>query len=120
MEAFHHLGIKTTLIEMADQVMTPVDREMAGFAHAEIRAKGIDLRLGAALKSVEYRPAATLPSAESGNFEHKHVEGELDLLLSNGDTLTTDILIMAIGVRPETKLAAESRFAARRTRWYLG
>ncbi|HFF4305856.1 TPA: FAD/NAD(P)-binding oxidoreductase, partial [Vibrio cholerae O1] len=35
MEAFHHLGIKTTLIEMADQVMTPVDREMAGFAHAE-------------------------------------------------------------------------------------
>lgn len=109
MEAFHHLGIKTTLIEMADQVMTPVDREMAGFAHAEIRAKGIDLRLGAALKSVEYRPAATLPSAESGeSLEHKHVEGELDLLLSNGDTLTTDILIMAIGVRPETKLAAEA------------
>ncbi len=67
MEAFHHLWIKTTLIEMADQVMTPVDREMAGFAHGEIRAKGIDLRLGAALKSVEYRPAATLPSTESGN-----------------------------------------------------
>ncbi|HFG2006732.1 TPA: FAD-dependent oxidoreductase [Vibrio cholerae] len=109
MEAFHHLGIKTTLIEMADQVMTPVDREMAGFAHAEIRAKGIDLRLGAALKSVEYRPAATLPSTESGeSLEHKHVEGELDLVLSNGDTLTTDILIMAIGVRPETKLAAEA------------
>ncbi|HGS4432591.1 TPA: FAD-dependent oxidoreductase [Vibrio cholerae] len=109
MEAFHHLGIKTTLIEMADQVMTPVDREMAGFAHAEIRAKGIDLRLGAALKSVEYRPAATLPSKESGeSLEHKHVEGELDLVLSNGDTLTTDILIMAIGVRPETKLAAEA------------
>lgn len=109
MEAFHHLGIKTTLIEMADQVMTPVDREMAGFAHAEIRAKGIYLRLGAALKSVEYRPAATLPSAESGeSLEHKHVEGELDLVLSNGDTLTTDILIMAIGVRPETKLAAEA------------
>ncbi len=109
MEAFHHLGIKTTLIEMADQVMTPVDREMAGFAHAEIRAKGIDLRLGAALKSVEYRPAATLPSPESGeSLEHKHVEGELDLVLSNGDTLTTDILIMAIGVRPETKLAAEA------------
>ncbi len=36
------------------------------------------------------------------------MEGELDLLLSNGDTLTTDILIMAIGVRPETKLAAEA------------
>ncbi len=45
MEAFHQLGIKTTLVELADQVMTPVDREMAGFAHAEIKEKGVDLRL---------------------------------------------------------------------------
>ncbi|EMK6670599.1 FAD-dependent oxidoreductase [Vibrio fluvialis] len=109
MEAFHQLGIKTTLIEMADQVMTPVDREMAGFAHAEIRAKGIDLRLGAALQAVEFKPATSMPSIDSGeNIEHQHMNGELDLTLSNGETLTTDILIMAIGVRPETKLAAEA------------
>ncbi|EKO3375731.1 FAD-dependent oxidoreductase [Vibrio fluvialis] len=109
MEAFHQLGIKTTLIEMADQVMTPVDREMAGFAHAEIRAKGIDLRLGVALQTVEFKPATSMPSIDSGeNIEHQHMNGELDLTLSNGETLTTDILIMAIGVRPETKLAAEA------------
>ncbi|GAB1041567.1 MAG: FAD-dependent oxidoreductase [Shewanella algae] len=107
MEAFHQLGIKTTLIEMADQVMTPVDREMAGFAHAEIRAKGIDLRLGVALQAVEFKPATSMPSIDSGeNIEHQHMNGELDLTLSNGETLTTDILIMAIGVRPETKLAS--------------
>ncbi|WJG28784.1 FAD-dependent oxidoreductase [Vibrio furnissii] len=109
MEAFHQLGIKTTLIEMADQVMTPVDREMAGFAHAEIRAKGIDLRLGVALQAVEFKPTTSMPSIDSGeNTEHQHMNGELDLTLSNGETLTTDILIMAIGVRPETKLAAEA------------
>ncbi|MBY7845163.1 FAD-dependent oxidoreductase [Vibrio fluvialis] len=109
MEAFHQLGIKTTLIEMADQVMTPVDREMAGFAHVEIRAKGIDLRLGVALQAVEFKPATSMPSIDSGeNIEHQHMNGELDLTLSNGETLTTDILIMAIGVRPETKLAAEA------------
>ncbi|ELH0895942.1 FAD-dependent oxidoreductase [Vibrio fluvialis] len=109
MEAFHQLGIKTTLIEMADQVMTPVDREMAGFAHAEIRTKGIDLRLGIALQAVEFKPATSMPSIDSGeNIEHQHMNGELDLTLSNGETLTTDILIMAIGVRPETKLAAEA------------
>ncbi|ELC0660948.1 FAD-dependent oxidoreductase [Vibrio fluvialis] len=109
MEAFHQLGIKTTLIEMADQVMTPVDREMAGFAHAEIRAKGIDLRLGVALQAVEFKPATSMPSIDSGeNIEHQHMNGELDLTLSNGETLTTDILIMAIGVRPETKLAAQA------------
>ncbi len=98
MEAFHQLGIKTTLLEMADQVMTPVDPEMAGFAHAEIKAKGIDLRLSTALKSVEFKPADSDSS----------VNGELELMLSDGETLNTDILIMAIGVRPETKLASDA------------
>jgi len=92
MEAFHQLGIKTTLIEMADQVMTPVDREMAGFAHAEIKEKGVDLKLGVALKSIEY-------NAEKNN---------LQLCLNNDEQLETGILIMAIGVRPETKLASEA------------
>lgn len=109
MEAFHQLGIKTTLIEMADQVMTPVDREMAGFAHAEIRQKGIDLKLGVALEAVEYVANEHIASLESGeDAAHQHIEGELNLTLNNGETLTTDILIMAIGVRPETKLAQEA------------
>ncbi|WP_428775769.1 FAD-dependent oxidoreductase [Vibrio sp.] len=109
MEAFHQLGIKTSLIEMADQVMTPVDREMAGLAHAEIRAKGIDLRLGVALESVEFEPTFSIADTNAGESdEHQHVQGELKLSLNNGDTLTTDILIMAIGVRPEISLAAEA------------
>ena len=109
MEAFHQLGIKTTLIEMADQVMTPVDREMAGLAHAEIRQKGIDLKLGVALQAVEYIPNEHIASIGSGeDTEHQHIEGELNLTFNNGESLTTDILIMAIGVRPETKLAKEA------------
>lgn len=101
MEAFHALGVKTSLIEMADQVMTPVDREMAGFAHVEIREKGIELKLGVALESVEYHP-----SPVSADSEQR--QGALTLTLNNGETLKTDILIMAIGVRPETKLAQEA------------
>jgi NADPH-dependent 2,4-dienoyl-CoA reductase/sulfur reductase-like enzyme/rhodanese-related sulfurtransferase len=109
MEAFHQLGIKTTLIEMADQVMTPVDREMAGFAHAEIREQGIDLKLGVVLQAIEYIPNDHIASIGSGeDEEHQHIEGELNLTLNNGESLTTDILIMAIGVRPETKLAEEA------------
>ncbi len=109
MEAFHQLGIKTTLIEMADQVMTPVDREMAGFAHTEIREKGIDLKLGVALESVQFVPNEHVASLDAGESEkHQHLEGELELTLNNGEKLTTDILIMAIGVRPETKLAKEA------------
>ncbi|GAL32374.1 CoA-disulfide reductase [Vibrio maritimus] len=80
---------------MADQVMTPVDKEMAGFAHAEIKQRGIDLRLGVALEAVEFTP-------EANNT------GKLALTLNNGNTLNTELLIMSIGVRPETKLAQEA------------
>lgn len=89
MEAFHQLGIQTTLLEMADQVMTPVDKEMAGFVHSEIKAKDVDLRLGVALKAVEQLDDKTL-----------------SLSLSDDEKLDTGLLIMAIGVRPETQLAA--------------
>lgn len=109
MEAFHQLGVKTTLVEMADQVMTPVDREMAGFAHTEIREKGVDLRLGVALSSVEFVANQSVANIEAGEDDtHQHLQGKLTLSLNNGDQLDTDILIMAIGVRPETKLAQEA------------
>lgn len=66
MEAFHQLGIKTTLLELADQVMTPVDAEMAGFVHQEIRAQGIDLRLGTALTGIKYTPETHIASEDAG------------------------------------------------------
>ncbi|MGF1787290.1 FAD-dependent oxidoreductase [Photobacterium swingsii] len=106
MEAFHQRGIKTTLLELADQVMTPVDKEMAGFAHSEIRNHGIDLRLGVAISGVEYVPETHIASEDAGeNTQHQHINGHLNLTLSNGESLKTDLLIMAIGVRPETTLA---------------
>ncbi|WP_413283333.1 FAD-dependent oxidoreductase [Vibrio sp. MA40-2] len=109
MEAFHQLGIKTTLVELADQVMTPVDREMAGFAHAEIKEKGVDLRLGVALEAVEYIQQPHVPNIESGEVDqHPHIQGHLNLNLSNGEIIQTEILVMAIGVRPEIKLAQEA------------
>ncbi|ROV58452.1 CoA-disulfide reductase [Vibrio ponticus] len=109
MEAFHQLGIKTTLLELSDQVMTPVDREMAGFAHDEIRNHGIDLRLGTALSSVEYIPETHVANQDAGESNHhQHLNGHLVLTLSNEEQLKTDLLIMAIGVRPETALAQQA------------
>lgn len=97
MEAFHQRGIQTTLLEQANQVMTSVDREMAGFIHHEITQKGIELRLNTALENVEYIPVNT-PSLEE----------QLLLTLDDGSTLHTQLLIMAIGVKPETKLARDA------------
>lgn len=95
MEAFQQLGIKTTLVELANQVMTSVDREMAGFAHQVIRDQGIDLRLGVALEGAQYHSATN----------------SLTLTLNSGEQFDTGILIMAIGVRPETTLAKEAGLA---------
>ncbi|WP_067515467.1 FAD-dependent oxidoreductase [Endozoicomonas ascidiicola] len=91
-EAFHHRGIKTTLLELSDQVMAPVDPEMAAFLHQEITSQGVDLKLGVGLNSVDYRSA--------GN--------DLLLNLGDGSTMETELLIMAIGVRPEISLAREA------------
>ncbi|MBE8168806.1 MAG: FAD-dependent oxidoreductase [Shewanella sp.] len=92
MEAFHNLNITTTLVELSDQVMTPVDREMSGLVHAEIVQKGIDLRLETGLTEVQ----------------HRDDDSKLTLQLSNGDFLETDLLIMAIGVRPDVTLAKQA------------
>jgi len=109
MEAFHQLGIKTTLLELADQVMTPVDREMAGFVHQTIREHDIDLRLGVALEGIAYKQNTTVANFNAGESnQNQHLQGELQLSLSNGENLTTDILIMAIGVRPENSLAKQA------------
>ena len=106
MEAFHQRGIKTTLIELADQVMAPVDREMAGYAHAEIKAHGVDLRLGVALESVEHVPHVHIANLEAGEINKRvHTKGHLNLQLSNGENVETQLLVMAIGVKPEISLA---------------
>lgn len=82
-----HRGIKVTVVEMADQVMAPLDYEMASIVHKYLETKGIDLVLKDGVKSF-------------GKEEDKVL-----VELASGRRLQTDIVILAIGVRPETSLA---------------
>ncbi len=86
-ESLRHAGMQVSLVELADQVMGPADREMTAMLHSEIRMQGVDLRLG-----------------QSVNGFEKNGE-KLKVILSSGDKLSVDVVIMAIGVRPETGLA---------------
>lgn len=79
-------GLEVALIELSNQVLPPLDYEVACEVHRHIEEKGVKLMLGNAVKSV----------ADKGD--------KLDIDLNNG-TLKADILILAIGVRPETGLA---------------
>ncbi|MER5765206.1 FAD-dependent oxidoreductase [Streptomyces sp. NPDC002082] len=82
-ENLRHRGLTTTLVEAAPQVLPPFDPEMAQPAAAELRAHGVDLRLGS-------QAVRVLP---------REVE------LADGDRVPADLVLLAVGVRPETELA---------------
>ncbi|MGE4571773.1 MAG: DsrE/DsrF/DrsH-like family protein [Candidatus Izemoplasmatales bacterium] len=87
-ENLHHLGMEVSIVEMANQVMGPIDIEMAEIIHQHIRNKGVDLILSDGVKSF--------------NNEGKEIE------LTSGKKIQTDLIIFSIGVRPENLLAKEA------------
>lgn len=86
-ENLKHLGLEVTIVEMLPQVMPPMDPEMVTPVHEYLTAKGIRLALGTAV---------------SGFSESN---GCLEVMTKDGPGHPADIVILAIGVRPETTLA---------------
>jgi NADPH-dependent 2,4-dienoyl-CoA reductase/sulfur reductase-like enzyme/peroxiredoxin family protein/TusA-related sulfurtransferase/rhodanese-related sulfurtransferase len=88
MENLHHLGMKVTLIEMAPQIMNMFDFEMAQIMHQHIVEQGISLILSDGVKSFDQ-------------------EGK-QITLASGTKVMTDLIIFAIGVKPDNKLAKDA------------
>ena len=86
-ENLHERGLFVTLVEGADQILAPFDPEMAAIVHAHMREKHIELYLSAKVERFEDKTDHTV------------------VYLHNGKRLQADIVILAIGVRPETTLA---------------
>ena len=89
-ENLHEYGIKVSVVEMADQVMTPVDYEIASVVHQHFKSKGVGLHLQEAVTA--FRP----------------VEGGIDVVLRSGLVTRVDMVLLSIGVRPDVKLAREA------------
>lgn len=89
-ENLHRAGIDVSIVEMADQVMAPVDFSIASHVHRELMDKGIKLYLS---KGVE-------------RFCRQN--GRLSVHLNNGESIDTDLVLLSIGVRPSIQLAAEA------------
>ena len=89
-ENLHAVGIEVSIIEMMDQVMMPLDFEMAQLIHENMVMNGVDLRLGDGVQSFEYNDGVTKINLKSGN----HVEA--------------DLVILSIGIRPNSILAKEA------------
>ena len=91
-ENLAHLGINVKVVELSDQILTPVDYEIACFAQNEMRTNGVELILSNGVKS----------------FSENEIE------LNSGRTVNYDIAILNIGVRPETTLAKNANLEVNR------
>jgi len=89
-EALVHRGLAVSLVELETQVMGPIDPEMATPLHEHLKAQGVDLCLNNGVTAIR----------EQGD--------QLEVLLNTGRAIPCGLVIMAIGVRPEVKLAAEA------------
>jgi len=89
-ENLHERGVAVDLVEMADQIMTPLDPEIAAALQIHMRWHGIRLHLGVAAAAF----------GDEG--------GKIRIELVNGDLLTADLVILAAGVKPDSSLARDA------------
>lgn len=89
-ENLRELDMGVTLVEAADQLMAPFDSDIASFIHSEVRKNGVNLMLG--------RFVEGFADTEDG----------IDVKLKDSRTLHADMVVMAIGVAPETALAKDA------------
>lgn len=89
-ENLRHAGLSVSLIEAADQVMAPLDPEMAAMLHTNIRENGVDLYLGDGVAAFEEN------------------DDSVTIALSSGKKVEAEIVILSIGVRPNSQLAKDA------------
>jgi NADPH-dependent 2,4-dienoyl-CoA reductase/sulfur reductase-like enzyme/rhodanese-related sulfurtransferase len=83
-------GVKITIVEMLDQVMAPLDFEMAALVRAHMEEKGVDCQLGNGVKSFS---------------ENK---GKIKVSTANGQDIECDMVILSVGIKPENRLAKDA------------
>ncbi len=90
-ENLHARGIEVTQIELMDQVFTPADPEMAQIVHQHLQMNGIRLLLNDGASSFE-----------------ENSSGGIDIELKSGKSISVDLVILAIGVKPDTQFLDKS------------
>lgn len=89
-ENLRELGLAVTIVQRPKQLLNPLDAEMAAFVHAKLRKHGVRLMLGHSVEGFEQDGSA------------------VKVLLKGEEPLKADMVVLAIGVTPDTQLAKEA------------
>jgi NADPH-dependent 2,4-dienoyl-CoA reductase/sulfur reductase-like enzyme/rhodanese-related sulfurtransferase len=93
-ESLRHRGLEVTLVELLDQVFTPADKEMASVLHQHLTMNGVRLILGDGVKEI-------LLTGDTS----------AEVLLNSGERIPTELIILSIGVKPDTDFVKKSGIA---------
>jgi NADPH-dependent 2,4-dienoyl-CoA reductase/sulfur reductase-like enzyme/rhodanese-related sulfurtransferase len=102
-EALTSRGLAVHLVELADHVLPPLDAELAPLLADELAAHGVDLRL-----SVSAQAVADASTIDDSTGAPGSPAGMVTVTLSDGASLAADLVIVNVGVRPASALAAEA------------
>nr|WP_317427016.1 FAD-dependent oxidoreductase [uncultured Blautia sp.] len=89
-ENLRELGMEVTIVQRPKQLMNPFDSDMAAFIHNEMRKHGVKLALGHTVEGFQ------------------ETQDGVQVLLKEEEPLLADMVVLAIGVTPDTKLAKEA------------
>lgn len=89
-ENLHTLGLDVSIVELSDHVIQPLDFDMAAEVHKHIQSKGVALYLNRGVTGLHF---------DNGTYE---------VILSEGPSIKADMVILAVGVRPESGLAKDA------------
>jgi NADPH-dependent 2,4-dienoyl-CoA reductase/sulfur reductase-like enzyme/rhodanese-related sulfurtransferase len=107
-EALTARGLRVHLVELADHVLPPLDPELAPLLAEELAAHGVDLRLGVSAQAITDANAVTNSGLLGQGNTAPGTVGAVTVALSDGATLAADLVIVNVGVRPASALAAEA------------
>jgi NADPH-dependent 2,4-dienoyl-CoA reductase/sulfur reductase-like enzyme/rhodanese-related sulfurtransferase len=100
-EALRARDLDVTLVDLAPHVLPPFEDELASLVHGELLSHGVDVRTGVSATAIE-QPVPEEDDGPAGQTDH------VEVLLSDGSRVPADLVLLSVGVRPASSLAADA------------
>lgn len=107
-EALRTRGLEVDLVDLAPHVLPPLDTELAALLDAELRRHGVRTRVGVAAEAITATPGVDVEGEDWRGAGTGTGTNPVQVRLSDGTVLPADVVVLSVGVRPDSRLAAEA------------